>query len=227
MTDPTAPADMTKINADIESVRDWENGYKPDPNSGGIATLLSEYDRLKAKLDAINKGETVLIMNDEDRAKAVPELDDASLAKWSRATLVHLTGVADRTPARSLIAMHGVIAMARAAHAANASTIRVAVDGITYRDMELGNWEVIVRRQGPTDAEDMLWRFRHFVDRNATQWRLGAGHGHPIWPAIAEALGRCGLNDVPIRDGAEWRFSDATNRTSLEELEGEQADGHA
>lgn len=38
-------------------------------------------------------------------------------------------------------------------------------------------------------AEYNLWLFREFVLRNATQWKLGASHHHPIWTQIADILG--------------------------------------
>lgn len=70
-------------------------------------------------------------------------------------------------------------------------------------------------------AERLLRLFREFVSRNATQWKLGAGHHHPIWVAIAGVLGAVGSNDQ-AQSTAEYQFTSPENTTDLETLESAQ-----
>lgn len=37
--------------------------------------------------------------------------------------------------------------------------------------------------------KDTLRLFREFVLANATQWKAGASHHHPMWQRVAETLG--------------------------------------
>ncbi len=39
------------------------------------------------------------------------------------------------------------------------------------------------------ELRDVLRLFREFTLKNATQWKLGANHHHPIWGKVAVALG--------------------------------------
>lgn len=48
---------------------------------------------------------------------------------------------------------------------------------------------VLTLAQDLETTRDALRLFREFVSNNATQWRVGAGHNHPIWLKIVEALG--------------------------------------
>jgi len=65
-----------------------------------------------------------------------------------------------------------------------------------------------------TKVVEALWLFREFVIKNATQWKLGSNHHHPIWMHVAEALG-----DVPeIRRGPEYQFIQPLNERTLGEL---------
>lgn len=51
--------------------------------------------------------------------------------------------------------------------------------------------------------------FREFVMRNATQWKLGANHHHPMWLRVVEALGD--ENDKQMTD-EEYRSVIADHR---------------
>lgn len=56
------------------------------------------------------------------------------------------------------------------------------------------------------EAENLrtaLRLFREFVQNNATQWRIGASHHHPIWQMVAETLGDD--NDLKPTE-AEWQL---------------------
>lgn len=48
------------------------------------------------------------------------------------------------------------------------------------------------------DTRTTLRLFREFVLMNATQWRLGAAHQHPMWARVAKALGDD--NGTPMTD---------------------------
>lgn len=60
----------------------------------------------------------------------------------------------------------------------------------------------------------VLQLFREFAIKNATQWKLGSNHHHPVWALVAETLG----NTDDIRNGPLWKFIQPTNETSLEDL---------
>jgi hypothetical protein len=47
-----------------------------------------------------------------------------------------------------------------------------------------------------TDFAFLLWKFREFTIRNATQWTLGSNHHNPIWAEVAEALDSVGMNNT-------------------------------
>lgn len=63
------------------------------------------------------------------------------------------------------------------------------------------------------DAKTALRLFREFVLNNATQWKLGAFHGHPMWELVAETLGE--QNSTPVSN-TEWQFIWPTNRMPYE-----------
>lgn len=52
------------------------------------------------------------------------------------------------------------------------------------------------------DPKEVLLLFRSFVLNNATQWKAGANHHHPIWALVAEALGD--MNQDEPRTGDDW-----------------------
>lgn len=54
------------------------------------------------------------------------------------------------------------------------------------------------------DPKEALLLFRTFVLNNATQWRLGANHHHPIWQIVAETLDD--MNDSEPRSGEDWQL---------------------
>lgn len=218
MNDPTAAADIAETNRAFEAMREY--GIRTLEQSD-VNLVVAEYQRMREKLDAISEGKTILLMNDDDRAKAAHELDDATLAAWARATLIQLHAIHDRRnpdPAEKLMAMHGVIALALSAKKFGAGSIKFAVSGVTYKGDEQGDWEVIVREQGPTDAEKALHLFREFYERNVTQSRDGSS-GHPIWGLVAEALDEAGLNHTTIESGHLWRFIQPGNRETLDALD--------
>lgn len=47
-----------------------------------------------------------------------------------------------------------------------------------------------------TDFAFLLWKFREFTIRNATQWTLGSNHHNPIWAEVAQALDSVGMNNT-------------------------------
>lgn len=64
---------------------------------------------------------------------------------------------------------------------------------------------------------EALWLFREFTIRNATQWKMGCNHHHPMWWHIAEFL-----QDKPdVQAGPEWRFIQPENKEALELLKEE------
>lgn len=64
-----------------------------------------------------------------------------------------------------------------------------------------------------TDKE-VLHLFREFTIKNATQWKLGSNHHHPIWAMMAEKL-----EDVEdIKSGPAWQFIQPENREPLQTL---------
>jgi hypothetical protein len=64
-------------------------------------------------------------------------------------------------------------------------------------------------------TRDVLWLFFNFIQRNVTQWKMGAGdHHHPIWELVACELR--GARD--ITSGAQYVFLEGTNRSRIEEL---------
>lgn len=67
---------------------------------------------------------------------------------------------------------------------------------------------------------DLLRLFRAFVNRNATQWVLGAGdHHHPMWGELAEAI-----EGVEPTSGPEWAFIQPLNRKPHSVLIAEEAE---
>lgn len=52
------------------------------------------------------------------------------------------------------------------------------------------------------DPKEMLLLFRTFVLNNATQWKLGSSHHHPIWQMVAETLDD--INDKEPKSGEDW-----------------------
>lgn len=213
MTDPSAAEDIAGLNEAVARLR----AHVPSNQIGDdIGTLLAEFDRMRDKLDAISAGKTVLIMSDDDRAKAAVDLDDDALAKWCRATLVALSKVHEKNDGNSagkLVAMHGVISLAVSAKNFNAGEITFKVGGVTYKGEEAGDWEVTVREQGPTAAEELLHRFRHFVLRT----RGKATEGHPIWPEMADLLDEAGITER-YETGPEYQFMQPGNTKTLDML---------
>lgn len=230
MTDPTAPEDMTALRAAFDTLSGHaEPGGDPITSwdyvdlSDEVRLILADYKRMQDKLDKLTKGETVLVMSEEDRGIAVTHLSDEVLGKWARWALIlteqSLTPEGETaSPVSKIVTMKAVISLASMAHRMNAGEVKASFENGTTGDEEIGNWEIILRQQGPTEAERMLWRFRDFVMRNVSTWKVGTA-GHPIWTDIAEILADAGINDDAITNGAEWVFGLPDNRRSLEELE--------
>lgn len=68
------------------------------------------------------------------------------------------------------------------------------------------------------DAREMasaLDLFREFVLHNATQWKLGAGHHHPIWQLVAELLPPSAGRNM---SGERWQFIQPDNTETLAAL---------
>jgi hypothetical protein len=61
-------------------------------------------------------------------------------------------------------------------------------------------------------TQHLLFLFRSFVIRNATQWIMGAGdHHHPIWQDLAEELEQHDLNHTPS-SGPDYQYIQPMNR---------------
>jgi hypothetical protein len=58
--------------------------------------------------------------------------------------------------------------------------------------------------QSLSEAKRALLLFRTFALQNATQWKAGCNHHHPIWQLVAETLGD--MNEHEVRDGKDWRL---------------------
>lgn len=65
-----------------------------------------------------------------------------------------------------------------------------------------------------TDKE-LLNLFREFVLQNATQWKMGSNHHHPIWSMVAELIGD---EEKDINSGPLWKFIQPENKFSLQYL---------
>lgn len=72
----------------------------------------------------------------------------------------------------------------------------------------------------------LLQLFRAFVTGNATVWKMGSNHHHPIWQDIAVELDAQDLN-YDASEGPDWAFVQPENRKSYAQLVwefGEQQD---
>ena len=149
MTNPLESEDMEALERSIASLR----------SLGGeeIELVLTELDRVRSRLGDITHGKTVLVMSDEDRATRVQDLDDASLAAWSRWVFLNMEQVRERmqitkdfvpddSDAMTLGAMQGVIGLALLAFGANNTHIEFETKDVTFGDRELGDWQVQVRQ---------------------------------------------------------------------------------
>jgi hypothetical protein len=74
-------------------------------------------------------------------------------------------------------------------------------------------------------TEHLLQLFRAFVNSNATQWKLGANHHHPIWQDIATELDMYDLNFEP-KNGPDYAFIQLENRKPYPQLLAEYIDMH-
>lgn len=117
--------------------------------------LISRVRRAGEAAWCVLMGKTFLNLPDDHRAMAAADLDDASLVKWARWALANAARFYAADAKRKdrditeVTVMHGVIALARMTLAANATHAEFSVSGITYRDQEVGDWQVTIAR---TDA---------------------------------------------------------------------------
>ena len=158
--DPAQAEDIGAINDAYERLQ----GDNINPRqSADIEKVLKEYDRMKERLDRLTAGQSVLIMTDEDRAKAAPELDDETLVTWTRALLFSLYDIAkakadlneedaSAMSVERLITMHGVMSMAIMAERVGADTMTIDVSGVTYKDDKMGDWQVTLKKVQPDEA---------------------------------------------------------------------------
>lgn len=216
----TNGADLATFTSAYEALNRAALGYSSPINQKQAGALKDELDRLREKLDALTEGKTVLVMSDDDRAKHVLDLDDNTLAKWTRWVVAKTQEIVDRhgeddPPVTST--MHAGITLGLFTLASGATEASFTVDGVTYKGQPKGTWKIKIS-QGATRAEEVLRMFRQFVQRNVTQWQVGAGdHHHPIWGEIAEVLDDADINH-DVNDGPEWLFNLPDNRRSLDEL---------
>lgn len=129
-----------------------------------INLVLGELDRLRGKFEDIKDGKTVLIMSDEDRATRVQDLDDASLAAWSRWVFLNMERVRKRMGAvdgiiqkdgdpMTMGAMQGVIGLALLTFGAGNTHLSFETKGVTFGDQQLGDWRVDIRQQRKANGE--------------------------------------------------------------------------
>ena len=150
---------------DVEDMEAIEHSIASLRSLGGeeIDLVLGELDRLRGKFEDIADGKTVLIMSDADRATRVQDLDDASLAAWSRWVFLNMERVRERMEGRSdltakdcdpmtLGAMQGVIGLALITFGAGNTHVSFESEGVTFGKAELGDWQVDVRQIRKADG---------------------------------------------------------------------------
>lgn len=154
--DPAQAEDIKAIDEAYDRLIEANLAGTP-ANNDDIVIVMTEFDRMREKLDRIMDGKSTLIMTDDDRAKAAPEMDDDTLAKWARALLFSLYDIAkaktDLTEedasamsVERLITMHGVMAMAIMAERVGADTMTIDVGGVTYKGGECGDWQLTLKK---------------------------------------------------------------------------------
>ena len=118
---------------------------------------MNRLRRIASVLRAAWKGESHCWLSPADREKAAIELDDESLAKWTRWALAtaasYYEGEAQRRK-RSLmevVATHGVIALALITLRAKGTHATFAVDGVTFKGEPKGDWQVTIERKEPQE----------------------------------------------------------------------------
>lgn len=75
-----------------------------------------------------------------------------------------------------------------------------ATCSICAREAEIAEYKKQI-----ADLKKTLFLFREFVSNNATVWRVGASHHHPMWARVVEALGEA--NDPkPGLTGEDWEL---------------------
>ena len=150
---------------DVEDTEALEQSIASLRSLGGeeIELVLGELDRLRGKFEDIADGKTVLIMSDADRDTRVQDLDDASLAAWSRWVFLNMERVRERMGTvdgiskkdgdpMTLGAMQGVIGLALLAYGAGNTHVSFETEGVTFGAAELGDWEVTVRQVRKADG---------------------------------------------------------------------------
>jgi len=159
MEDPAKPYDVDKLGHALTMLKAHELGNSQALHPAHAAVILTEVERMRSKIEDMTEGKTVLVMNDEDRAKAAIDLDDASLAKWARAALIFsdrayaTKAERMRSPIASVTLQHGVISLALAAFSANAGKLEATVRGVVYKGEDIGDWTVTVAQAEP-EGED-------------------------------------------------------------------------
>lgn len=148
MTSPLDAEDMEKLERSIASLR----------SLGGeeIDLVLAELERTRIKLDEISRGQTVLLMSDQDRKTRVQDLDDATLAAWSRWVFLNMERVREGHEAKvskpedqdvmTVGALQGVIGLALMTFSARNSHLSFTTEGVTFDDEALGDWQVDIRQ---------------------------------------------------------------------------------
>jgi len=158
--------DQTTSPLDVEDTEALERSIASLRSLGGeeINLVLGELDRLRGKFDDINDGKTVLIMSDADRATRVQDLDDASLAAWSRWVFLNMERVRKRMETiegisqkdedpMTLGAMQGVIGLALLTFGAGNSHLSFETKGVSFGNLQLGDWKVDIFQQRKANGE--------------------------------------------------------------------------
>lgn len=174
MTSPLDTEDMEALDRSVASLRAL----------GGedIDLVLTEYDRMRSKLEEIADGKTTLFLSEEDRALRVQDLDDVSLAAWARWVFLNMERVRERMRDQGDLkgsnddtitvgAMQGVIGLALLTFGAGNSHLSFETKGVTFGDKSLGDWQVDIKQTRKADGslpdKNLVHAEVHSDDRRA------------------------------------------------------------
>jgi hypothetical protein len=127
-----------------------------------ITLLQAQNARLRSKVDAFARGDTFLYLREEDQEKAACQLPDADLVKWVRWALVQADRLYEDSADKKqrsvaeVVAMHGVISLAKLIADSGAETGSFTVEGASWPgrpDGSGGDWRVTIERLPAPPAE--------------------------------------------------------------------------
>lgn len=200
MTDMTKGEDMEHVHAAFAVVKGFET-QAPQVVNHALPTVITEYERMRSKLNKMSNGETVMVMSDHDRALDVLDLPDAALVVWTRCILAFMEQATnkvnreqvERGGIEKISAMHGIISLAAMMTRMNAGRASVTAGGVTDKDNELGDWKLTIEKVendipgyviiASASVKDETC-FGVLTKENYDRWNIGE-----VYPDVADTFG--------------------------------------